>query len=505
MRSVPHKLSTRLTVLLSTAALTLASSFAASSLAVAQDEADLPDMGNPAGTILSRSDEYSVGLMVMKELRDQKAIIDDPESTEYIQSLGGRIAAQVPEGSGRFTYSVVDDSSINAFAVPGGFIFMNYGTIIATDNESELAGVLAHETAHVVQRHIARAIQAESKQSILTAAAILASILIGAAGGGGQAIEGGIAAAQGLAIQQQINYTRTQEWEADRVGMGFLSRAGFDPDGMPDFFETFGRRYGYGESLYPKFLINHPVTPDRIAEGRARAAQLDHPKHIVDSTGYALIRERLRVMTAAEDADVFGYYQRRIDSGEATLAEKYGMAVAMTQRRRPAEAVDLLRPLVAQHPDLILLHTALAQAQVAAGHMDEGLATFAHAEELFPRNVPLCVRYGEALIKAGHPKQAHLMLLDLFNNVDPTPPQIQLTAQAASAAGDEGDAYYYMGEYQIENGNLGLAQRELEMALGAPHLTTVQRERYKARLDEIRQFLANNRRAARQAQVDGGR
>jgi len=199
---------------------------------------------------------------------------------------------------------VVRDGAINAFALPGGFIGVNYGTILASNSESQLAGVLAHETAHVVQRHIARAIQAQSRQSITTAAAVLAAILIGAAGGGSGAVEGGIAAAQGMAAQQQINFTRDNEFEADRVGMGFLAHAGFDPRGMPDFFETLNRRYGYAESRVPKMLLDHPVTSERIAEARSRAAQLDRPKKITDSTGYSLVRERLRVLTAEQDTDI---------------------------------------------------------------------------------------------------------------------------------------------------------------------------------------------------------
>ncbi len=472
----------------------------ASDVAFAQAESDLPDIGNSANAIISRDDEVGWGLMALRELRGQGLVMEDPEVTEYINAVGSRLAAQTPDNSPHFQYFVVRDNNINAFAIPGGFVFINYGTILASENESQLAGVMAHETAHVVQRHIARAIQAQSKQSILTAAAILASILIGAAGGGAPAIEGGVAAAQGLAVQQQINFTRQDEWEADRVGMGILSRAGFDPKGIPDFFEAFQRRYGFEEGLIPKFLLDHPVSTERIGEGRARAAQLERPRHLIDSTSYLLIKERLRVITAAEDSDPVGYYARKLDRGDASLENQYGYALALTERGRAQQAVSVLRPLVAEYPGVILLHSLLAQAQVASGDTEAGLTTFAHADELFPRNVPLDVRYGEALIKAGHPKQAHMMLLDLFNNVDPTPRQIELTARAASAAGDVGDAYYYMSVFQVENGNLPLAGQQLELALKSPHLTNVQRERYRARLDEIRQFLARNRRAARQAQ-----
>jgi predicted Zn-dependent protease len=476
---------------------------ALTTLAVAQ-ESDLPDIGNPAGTILSMDDEYRIGLYIMRELRDENQIIEDPEVTEYVQSIGSRLAAQAPDADRHFTYFVVRDSAINAFALPGGFIGVNYGTILASDSESELAGVLAHETAHVVQRHIARAIQAQSKQSLTTAAAILAAILIGVAGGGGQAVEGGIAAAEGMAVQQQINFTRSEEFEADRVGMGFLSRAGFDPRGMPDFFEVLQRRYGFTEARIPKFLLDHPVTSERVAEARGRAAQLERPKKLVDSVSYTLVRERLRVLTASQDTDLKAYYGKRLETRNPPLSDQYGQALALLERGHPTEAAEILEPLVSQHEGVILLHAALGQAQVASGQIQDGLTTFEHAEALFPRNVPLTIRYSEALMKAGQAKLAHNLLLDLFNNVEPTPAEIRLTALAASAAGDTGDAYYYMSEYHISSGNLPLASQQLQLALAAPNLTLIQRERFQARLDEIRDVLANERRAQREQQAQDG-
>jgi predicted Zn-dependent protease len=498
MHFSPQILRRRLTLGLSAFALA-----ALTTLAVGQ-ETDLPDIGNPAGTIISIDDEYRIGLMIMRELRDENLVIEDPEVDEYVQSIGSRIAAQTPDGNRQFHYFPVSDPAINAFALPGGFIGVNYGTILASDNESELAGVLAHETAHVVQRHIARAIQAQSRQSLTTAAAILAAILIGAAGGGGQAVEGGIAAAEGMAIQQQINFTRGEEYEADRVGMGFLARAGFDPRGMPDFFEILSRRYGFTEARIPKFLMDHPVTSDRIAEARGRAAQYERPKKLVDSASYALIRERLRVLMASQDTDLKAYYGKRLETRYPPLSDQYGQALALLQRGHPTEAVEILEPLVAQHEGIILLHSALGQAQVASGQIHDGLTTFEHAESLFPRNVPLTIRYSEALMKAGQAKLAHTLLLDLFNNVEPTPAEIRMTALAASAAGDTGDAYYYMGEYHISSGNLPLASQQLQLALAEPNLTVVQRERFQARLDEVRDFLASERRAQREQEASNG-
>jgi beta-barrel assembly-enhancing protease len=467
-----------------------------STLAIAQSEADLPEIGRPGGEMATKDDLYAISMMALRELRGQGLIIEDPESAEYIQSLGSRLAAQSLDGAAHFHYFWYDEGDVNAEAIPGGVIICNYGTILATDTESELAGVLAHETAHITQNHALRGARAAERQTLTAAAAMLAAIVIGAMGGGAPAVEGGLAAAQGMMAQAQINYTRTQENEADRIGMQYLSAAGFDPEGMPDFFESFGQRYGYEESLYPKFLIDHPVTPDRIADARGRAAHLERPKHLVDSVNYELVKERLRVLTATEDYDILGYYRKQIASQSTpSLENQYGEAIALMRLRRPQEAVAILEPLVTQYQSAILLRSALGQAQVEAGDVQAGLKTFANAEVLFPRNVPLTVRYAEALIRVGRPQQAHDLLNDLFNTVEPTPVQIQLIAQAASAAGDTGDAYDYMGEYYLSKGNLMLATQQFQLALAAPRLTNVQRERFRARLAEVRDFIAEERRA----------
>ena len=452
---------------------------------------ELPDMGAPEATYISHSEERQLGYMIVQELRDQNAILEDPEISEYVNSIGDRLAAQSPDGAAGFQYFVVKDDAINAFAVPGGFIFINYGLILATENESELASVLGHETAHVTQHHIARAIRAQSQQALPTMAAMLGAILLGALshGGGGQAIEGGIAAAQGIAVQKQINFTRDEEAEADRVGIGYLAGAGFDTQAMGDFFEVLSRKEGLAATYIPAMLIDHPVTTDRIAEARARAAQFP-PRKSKDSLSYALVRERVRVLTAPGDTDIEKYYAARIAQGKNDMATRYGDALALMADNRPVEAQKVLFDLTRQHEGVIMLHSALGQAEVKAGQTNDALGTFKHAVKLFPRNVPVTVRYAESLVAAGNPKEAHAVLLDLFNNVPPTPEQIRLTANVASAAGDTGDAYYYMGEYQIAGGNLQLAAIQYQLALQSPNLTTIQRQRFQARLDEVREYLA---------------
>jgi beta-barrel assembly-enhancing protease len=451
---------------------------------------DLPDLGSPEEQLLSQSDECRLGAMVAQELREQNGLLEDAEVSEYINGVGQRLAAQSTMGGGCFHYFVVKDTEINAFAISGGYVFVNAGLILASSSESELAGVMAHETAHITQHHIRRMLADQSKQSLATAAAMIGAILLGSLAGGGQATEGAIVAAQGLAVQHQINFTRDNEWEADRVGIGYLAGAGFDPTGMATMFESMARSQGLAATYIPAMLIDHPVDSDRIAEQRARAAQFP-PHKYTDSLSYELIRERVRVLTSVGDVDLSLQYAQKISHGEDTLGNRYGEALALMDSGQAPEAVKILTPLVQQHQELTLLYCALGQAQQKAGHMPDALATFRRAEALFPRNVPVTVRYSEALMAANRPGEAHTLLLDLFNNVEPTPEEIRLTARAAAAAGDQGDAYYYMGEYQLASGNIVLAAQQLQLALVSPHLSAIQRARYQARLDEVREYLAS--------------
>jgi predicted Zn-dependent protease len=456
---------------------------------------DVPDLGRPSETALSRTDEFRLGAMVAKELRDQNALIEDPEVNEYINDIGKRLASQSEMGGEYFHYFVIKDQTINAFAVTGGYVFFYAGLVLATENESELAGVMAHETAHITQHHIARMLADQSRQSLTTAAAMIGAILLGALAGGGQATEGAIVAAQGMAVQHQINFTRDNEWEADRVGISYLAAAGFDPYGMGSMFETMARQQGLASTYIPAMLIDHPMDSDRVAEQRERAAQFPS-RTGKDSLSYDLIRERVRVQTATGDTDLALQYAQKIANGQDTLGNEYGRALALMNGNQAEvwESVGILSKLVQQHEQLTLLYTALGQAQAKSGHVSDALTTFKHAATLFPRNVPVTVRYAQTLMAAGRPGEAHTMLLDLFNIVPPTPDQIHLTALAASAAGDPGDAYFYMGEYQIANGDLQLAMQEIQLALAAPGLSTIQRQRYRARLDEVREFLASTRK-----------
>jgi predicted Zn-dependent protease len=362
----------------------------------------------------------------------------------------------------------------------------------------------------VTQRHIARSVQNAGRANLASVAAILAAILIGATTGmPGDAVMGTVTAAQGLAAQQQINFTRANEAEADRVGIGILAAAGFDPGGMPDFFWTLQQRGGSGRNI-PDLLRSHPVTSERIAETRDRASKLDVPHH-EDSTGYALIRARIAVQSLPAETNFRELYHNAQNPDlPSNDGEMYGRSLALMHSDAPAQAIPILQYLLARRPDVILYHSALGEACLAAGNVDAARSTLEKAMSLFPRSVPITMRYAETLLRAGDAKRAHLVLLDLFNNVPPTPEQARFTAIAANAAGDVADAYYYMSEYHVISGNLALAIDQLKLAQAVPGLNDVQRERFDARIHELEEYLPKGKRAREVAgpknpQPDDGR
>jgi predicted Zn-dependent protease len=459
-------------------------------------DSDLPELGSAANAAITLEDEYGAGLMYLRQMREANVILEDPEVEEYIQDIGHRLSSHAEEGQHQFTYFVIKDPTLNAFAIPGGFIFMNSGLLLITDNENELAGVLSHETAHVTQRHIARGIMDQSKSGLISTAAMLAAILLGATAGRGSpnAMEGAVLATQGAAIQHQINYTRSQEFEADRVGIYTMAAAGFDPLGMPDSFVMLERNSPSPDRIRQvEFLIDHPVTADRIAEAHNRAAQIGRIHH-EDSLSFGLMRERVRSLVGDPHVAV-DYYNGLLKNGAGTsLAERYGRAVAYTNAKDPGPAIQQLQALLVEYPKVTQLYGALGQAYLANGQTKESAAILEKALGLFPRNIPLTIRLAETDMHAGDNKRAHQLLLDLFDVVEPTPDQARLIAKAANAAGDIADSYYYLSDYYIMNGDLQRASAQLQLALELPGLNPIQRARFSALLEEVRTALARERK-----------
>ena len=455
------------------------------------DDIKLPDMGSPADAILSKSTEAQIGRAIMRDIRRSGMVVEDPQITEYINEIGHRIAVQANDGDHKFTFFVVDDTRINAFALPGGYIGVHTGLIEASRNESELAGVLAHEIAHVTQRHIARAIHASSRQSMLSTALMLGAVILGAAGGDADVVQAGLAVSQGTAAQQQINFTRSNEYEADRIGIQALTEAGFDAYGMASFFEVMSRQdTSSPDSRIPDFLRSHPVTTERIAEARARATDYERVNN-PDSTSYGIARSRIVVDRYDIPEQAVAHFERK-DYADQSDFERYGRAVAYQRAGRHREANTIFEGLAGNDKKVIAYHIGLAQTQLALENYAASEETFERAVELFPRNVPLVIHYAEALLQVGEATQAHAILLDLLNNVPPTPEQVRLIAKAADEAGDVAESMYYMSEFRLMTGDLIGGISFLREALALPELQEIQRIRFEARIDFIREYMSED-------------
>src|ERR1700721_1486493 len=449
---------------------------------------DLPELGSPANAAISIDDEYHAGLGFVNEIRKEGVILTDPEVQQYAQEMGHSLSSQAEEGQHQFYYFIIREPSVNAFAIPGGFVAIHSGLFAAVRNENELAGVLGHEPAHVTQRHLVRQLIDQSHEGLMATAAMLAAVLLGATAGRGNpdAIEGAVLAGQSAMIQHQINYTRSSEFEADRIGITTMANAGYDPLGMASFFDYMSHNGPEPSRVNAvQFLIDHPIFSDRVAEAQDRANQIGRTHH-EDSLGFLLTRERLRSV-AADPRVARQYYANLLKNGGGkTIQERYGRDVADIELKNPAPAIADLQDLVREYPKVTQFYGALGQAYLVNNQFKESTAILEQAMTLFPRNVPITIRLAESLMHSGDNKRAHLVLLDLFNTVEPTPDHTRLIAKAARTAGDYADSYSYMAEFYLMTGNLQMASNQLQIALTLPGLDAVHRARYSARLEAVR-------------------
>ncbi|KAA6185477.1 M48 family metallopeptidase [Thiohalocapsa marina] len=449
------------------------------------DSFDLPDIGSSAGTLMSPAEERQLGREFMKWLRKALEVSDDPLLTDYIQSLGKQLAAASGEGSGNYDFFIVDDPTINAFAGPSGHIGVNAGLILAAETESELAAVVAHEIAHVSQDHLLRRFESQKQMSIPTIAMMLAAAAIGAA----LDPQAGVAAmmgVQGMAAQQQINFTRANEEEADRIGIETLARAGHDPYAMPGFFQKLTRATRIYESGAPELLRTHPVTTDRIADAVARADQYGHRQQ-PDSLRFHLTRADLRQRNEYNPQRAVDRFEDTLSRGRYRneLAERYGYALALLRAGRTTEAAAQTQKLLASHPSQVEFVVLQARIDRQNGNAAKAARDLKGSVGLAPGNWPLRQAYAEALLDAGRPKEA-LNTLEGFVALRPGIAQIyRLMADAAGKSGRRTDTLRWRAEALYAEGDLEPAIRQLELALRQPNIDFHLASRIQVRLDEL--------------------
>jgi predicted Zn-dependent protease len=450
---------------------------------------DLPNLGDASGQVLSPQQDKALGAYFMRQIRQSGIILDDPESTAYLSALGRRLTIHSENPGYNFTFFLVDDASINAFAGPGGYIGANVGLVLASESESELAGVLAHEIAHVTQRHLARAYDAQEKMSLPTTAAILGAILLGAATDGSVGAAA-LMTAQAASLQRQINFTRANEKEADRVGIQTLASADFDPFGMPLFFERLQKNSKLYGTRPPEFLSTHPVTLNRISEATTRAESYPRVK-LDNSMDFLLIQAKLRVNSYENPkqvlADVLRYKGK---SGGKSDVEQYELALLLSKTENHAAAIPIMEKLHNSDPDRIAYRLALARIMTADKQYTPALALYADTLELYPGEMTVVLPYANTLMTAGQAKQAFTLLTEIANR-NPTDPQLhKLLAQAAGATGHTVETHTAMAQYYFLNGYTNQAIEQLKLAEKSPKLSSYQIARIQARISNLEEVLS---------------
>lgn len=451
-------------------------------------ELDLPDIGDSGAALMTPAQERRVGEATMHFLRSKGMIVDDSITTSYLNQLGYRLLAQRdnPDQT-TFTFFLVNDKSVNAFALPGGFIGVNYGLIMATDNEDELAAVLAHEISHVTQRHYARAYDMGSSSELPVLAAIIAGIIIGAKGNAdvGQAA---IATAAGASAQHQINFTRHNEEEADRIGIQLLSKAGFDPEMMAGFFEKLDKEARlYGTNL-PAFLQDHPVNSERITDARNRAQQMPRPKPH-DELMYLLMRDRIIAESGSDKQAIEKKFEEDLKQaqGEQQMALRYGYALSLIRLEKYDQALKEINLLLKQDPQRIVFLLTKADVYVRAGHVPLAIQIYERALQLYPANSALTYNYASALLQEGKYTRAEQVLETFLKVPTDNPNFYQLLAKATTKTGKPASAHEALSEYYYQVGQLHQAIDQINLALKVKNLDFYTTSRLEAQLARIKE------------------
>ncbi|MEP6607704.1 MAG: M48 family metalloprotease [Burkholderiaceae bacterium] len=339
---------------------------------------DLPALGDASSEELSPATERRLGEQIMQEVRRDPDYLSDSETTEYLNHLGYQLVAFSPSRSLDFVFFAIRDPMLNAFALPGGFIGVHTGLILAAQTESELAGVMAHEIGHVTQRHIARMLAKQRESAALALGALLLALLASRAGGSssGDVAQAAIFGTQAALIQQQLNFSREAEREADRVGFQTLTDAGYDSRAMESFFGRLQSGSRIYESAAPAYLRTHPMTVERISDMQNRTRNL-RLKQRADSLDFLLVRARLRVLQETSTQgwrDALEYFsgQLKNQTTSSEIAARYGIAVAALKLNQPelsVQAAETARRL-SRAPSAVL-DKVVAEARFAAARSDD--------------------------------------------------------------------------------------------------------------------------------------
>jgi beta-barrel assembly-enhancing protease len=457
----------------------------------------LPDLGDAAQADLSPAQERKLGETVIRQLRAAGGYMNDPEVNDYLNELGHRLVANSKDVKQDFEFFAVPDPQINAFALPGGYIGVHSGLILLTQSESELASVLAHEISHVTQHHIARMIAGQKDSMLMSLAGLALAVLASRAHGNssGDMAQAAVAATQAATLQYQLNFTRENEYEADRIGFGRLDAAGFDVYSMGTFMERLQRSSRFIDSGAPNYLRTHPITYERIAEAQARA--YGHPyRQVADSLDFHLVRALLRSYEG-EPKEAVQFFDTALAEKKYNneIAAHYGLVASLLRTKdyvRAKKELAALEKMAPPHPmiDAIGAHVYLDSddTQVAIKRFEAALGKYSN-------KMQLVYDYPEALMKAGRNAEAAAYVerqLARFTNDGP----LHLVAARAYAALDKKLLQHkHQGEFYAWQGNLRGAVDQFELASKANDGDFYQLSVVDTRLRALRSEVAEQQKA----------
>jgi predicted Zn-dependent protease len=370
--------------------------------------------------------------------------------------------------------------------------------ILMTQTESELASVLAHEISHVTQHHIARGIANQKDAMLASLAALAAAILASRSGGSnsGQLAEGAIASAQGIAMQMQINFTRQNEQEADRIGFQRLDAAGFDVTAMATMMERLQRASRFVEGNTPSYLRDHPVTYERIADAQARA-QGKPFRQVRDSLDFSMVRALIRsYQGSAREAILFfedAIAEKRYND---SIAARYGLVASLLRAenfKRALAEVTTLQKVAPPHP---MIEAIYGQVLMQSGQLDAAIARYEAALSRYPGKMQLVYDYPEALLKNKQPAKAAAFVSDQLQHYPNDGPLHLIAARTYAALGKPLLEHQHQGEYYAWQGNLPGAIVQLELAAKSRDATFYEASAVESRLRALREELDEQKKRA---------
>ena len=426
--------------------------------------AQLPDLGDASGSDLSLKTERKIGESIMRDIRFREpSYHDDPEVTEYLNGLGARLSNAGAGPHRDFELFAIRDATINAFALPGGFIGVHTGLISATDNESEIASVLGHEMAHVTQHHIARQIGIEKQMQLPVMIALAAAILL--ARSRPDLASGATAVAQGGAIQTQLSFSRDFEREADRIGFQTLAGAGFDARAMGTFFEKLQRSSRIMDSgSVPGYLRSHPVTSERISDAQNRAESMPYRQR-ADSLEYHLVRAKLRAEAADAQEAVKTFTDAVSDRRFANEpGARYGLAVALLRTKEPRRADAEIARLRTNGIASPMVDTLAARVRLELGDQAGALAILKAALVRFPHRRPILYAILGTLQEQGRFDEVLATLAEPLRLYPRDPKLHEARARAYAGQGKRLLQHQAQAEFYILQGSLRAAIEQLQFA-----------------------------------------